>query len=69
MVLKSFYIKHTTLITNILPSNKHYLTLTKRSNQFDRAYKLCNIFASTIRQQLTCHHSKCHNTGCSPTWQ
>lgn len=69
MVLKSFYIKHITLINNILLTNKHYLTLTKRSNQFDRAYKLCKIFASTIRQQLTCHHSKCHNTGCSPTWQ
>ena len=29
MVLKSFYIKHTTLIINTLLSNKHYLTLTK----------------------------------------
>ena len=52
MVFESFYSKHTTLTISVLLNNKHYLTLTKRTNQIDIAYKLCNIFTHTTKHNL-----------------
>ena len=52
MVFKSFYSKHITLIISVLLNNKHYLTLTKRTNLIDITYKLCNIFTHTTKHNL-----------------